>query len=305
VYDLDTIQPLLRISNPDETVGQHLFGNQFIPMERTSDLEDHKVFLKAPLLSITLTQLKALYERNDKAALVRLLPKRVRITIDNDATVNPTLAEYSVQSWCLDFLLIVPIEPGLSVLLPPTDSVPRRTWLFELNLKNNRAFRMKHGALGFDTANAVLHIGQLDNQDIWLGMAPDDFVTGTEPGIPAESKQASNTFMTPIHHAMVLSYFLHCLTLAGIQGISCPHRSRYYMASQTDYSDWSFATHFQCVHLYCPTFFHYSCYWHSNAIDRDLCLNVHEARSLHAQMSREHWEEWRDGVPPEWMQDQW
>jgi hypothetical protein len=112
---------------------------------------------------------------------------------------------------------------------------------------------MKHGALSFDTTGAILHFGKLHNQDIWLGMAPDDFIDGTKPHIPAETRMSTRTFMTPLHYAMVMSFILHALTRAHIAGITYDIEDDYYMAAETQFSNWSWATNFRFISTTFPS----------------------------------------------------
>ncbi len=64
--------------------------------------------------------------------------------------------------------------------------------------------------IGFDTKGSMLYIGQAMNVDVYLAMAPNDFLTRLKPVCPSRYSTGSS-IMTTRHYrqiVMMISHFL-------------------------------------------------------------------------------------------------
>ena len=98
---------------------------------------------------------------------------------------------------------------GFSPLLPNTANA--YTFSFNMDLKRlTHKFRGKHSMIGFDTKGSMLYIGQAMNVDIYLAMAPNDFLTRLKPAC-LSGYSTGSSIMTMRHYwqiVMMISHFL-------------------------------------------------------------------------------------------------
>lgn len=127
---------------------------------------------------VKLSVLKKFFEDEDESA-VDLLSHRHTIEIDEGFRVRPATGSMKLitDNCMIDYHLTVANSIGLGSLLPDAANSP---W-FCLNLNLTmpyRNFKGKHAMVGFDTKGRMLYIGQCRSEDVFLAMAPNDFVSG-------------------------------------------------------------------------------------------------------------------------------
>ncbi|KAI9429358.1 hypothetical protein H4582DRAFT_2150251 [Lactarius indigo] len=118
---------------------------------------------------IDLSELKKLYERK----------ARTRIKIDEEFCVEARSGNVGIRTnkTMIDYHLTIGNRIGLSAILPNVANSHR--FSFELDLgKPYREFKGKHAMVGFDTKGRFLFIGRAMNEDVFVAMAPNEFLRG-------------------------------------------------------------------------------------------------------------------------------
>jgi hypothetical protein len=166
-------------------------------------------YMMAPR-DLKLSRLKEFYTKKDKNVL-SLLSTRHNVVIDDDYTLKMGVGQILMEttSSMIDYHLTVGNCLGLSPLLPNTEVDPM--FCFELDLKSPiREFKRKHAMLGFDPAGMMLYIGKCRGEDVYLAMAPNDFLVGQNETIRAGFSSGSPQM--PRRHyrqtVMMLTHFL-------------------------------------------------------------------------------------------------
>jgi hypothetical protein len=113
------------------------------------------------------------------------------------------------SSTMLDFQLTVANQMGFSSILP--NRVNAHTFSFTMDLKKpNHEFHGKHSMIGFDTKGSVLYIGHAMNLDVYLAMAPNNFLSGDTPARPAGYSTGSS-LMSTRHYRQIVAMIAHFL----------------------------------------------------------------------------------------------
>ena len=189
--------------------------------EDDSDVSDgdHNIdiFNKMDVHKLKLSQLKRFYMKKD-TGVVDTLSSRHTIEIDEQFRLRPGTGQVIMRTdnTMLDYHLTVANSLGLGSLLPAEANAPR--FCFHMDLKRpHREFKGKHAMVGFDTKGKMLYIGQCSNEDVFLAMAPNEFLSNnsqlTPPGF-----NTSSPVMTRRHYrqiVMMLAFFLQKLTGKG------------------------------------------------------------------------------------------
>jgi hypothetical protein len=114
-----------------------------------------------------------------------------------------------MENTMLDYMLVVGNRIGLSAMLPNTANALQFT--FDMDLKKPRkAFKGKHGMVGFDTRGRMLYIGQSRGEDIFLAMAPKTFLKRTEQRC-ASGYSSGPSQMSRRHARQVILMVIHFL----------------------------------------------------------------------------------------------
>jgi len=195
---------------PDEAVDQ---SNVLTQLTGTPDQDDEwrKEFGKIPVRDLKLSKLKSLYEKRDKAAAADLLSVRNTIVIDDKFRISLGGGRVimNTDDAMIDYHLTVGNCVGFSPLLPNAASSHR--FCFDMDLKKPYvAFKGKHAMLGFDPAGSMLFLGHCQNEEIFLAMAPREFLRGrTQPCAPGQSSASS--LMTKAHYRQMVMMIVHFL----------------------------------------------------------------------------------------------
>lgn len=171
-------------------------------------------FMEMPVRELKLSTLESFFSNRDERVLHFLAASdgcRRTIAIDQKFLLKSNSGKILMDtSLCtIDYHLTVANCIGFSPLLPNMAS--NHLFSFKMDLhKPFKEFRGKHAMLGFDPAGCMLYIGQCNNEDVFLAMAPNTFLDGYLPPLPAGSSSGTST-MSPRHYRqtiMMLVYFL-------------------------------------------------------------------------------------------------
>jgi len=188
---------------PQSDVMKEIIGN-------SEDLPNALQFYNMNTKHLKLSRLRDFYTKNDKA-VVSLLSTRRNIVIDDKYTLKMGVGEIrmNTKSSYIDYHLTVGNCIGLSPLLPNTISDP--FFGLELDLKKPfREFKGKNAMLGFDPAGRMLYIGRCRTEDVFLAMAPNEFLEDNFQATPAGYSTGSSR-MSRRHYrqtAMMFAQFL-------------------------------------------------------------------------------------------------
>jgi hypothetical protein len=196
---------------PDDTIAQSAIMKTIVGTSRQGEYSE-KAFNEMPLKSILLSKLGELYERDDPEA-VNLLSCRHVIEIDKDlqAQLGNGQTLMNTDETMIDYQMTVANCVGFSPLLPNAPS--GHQFEFEMDLKKPfNTFKGKHATLGFDPAGCMLYLGQCRNDDVFLAMAPNEFLGGHTQPTPSGSSSAS-PLMSRRHYRQVLMMIVYFLSL--------------------------------------------------------------------------------------------
>jgi hypothetical protein len=70
--------------------------------------------------------------------------------------------------------------------------------------------------LGFDPAGRMLHIGKSNDEDVFLAMAPNEFLRGRSPPV-APGRSSASSLMSKQHYRQILMLFAHFLALLPLR----------------------------------------------------------------------------------------
>jgi len=128
---------------------------------------------------LSLSRLQRYYENKDRH-VISILSKRNQISIDKKFMLEFGNREILMDTshTMIDYQLVVANSIGFFILLPNT--VNDHRFKFDMDLKSPHGqFKGKHGMVGFDTKGRMLYLGRANNEDVYLAMAPNDFLGGT------------------------------------------------------------------------------------------------------------------------------
>lgn len=154
---------------------------------------------------LKLSQLRKRYKDKDGYA-ADLIPQRHTIQIDEEFLVKTGTgnAKLTTSKTMLDYHLTVANCIGLGAILPNGLNGPR--FVFEMDLKSRqREFKGKHAMVGFDTKGRMLYIGQAMNEEVFLAMAPNEFIScEMEPCRAGYSSGPSQMSRRHVHQTVLM-----------------------------------------------------------------------------------------------------
>src|SRR5262245_24611294 len=161
-----------------------------------------------PEYTMDLRRLKTIYDNGDERMAMSLLHKRVNLRIDASerARMDDGRYAYSCSKAYLDFLMIVGDGMGLHMFIP--QSVGNTG--FELTLRIDlqvKEFHVKHGNLGFDPTGCMMCVAIMDNEDLWIGMAPPTYFEDVESTFDMNQRHG-DTRLSLAHHRQMVAYIL-------------------------------------------------------------------------------------------------
>ncbi|KAH9160394.1 hypothetical protein EDB89DRAFT_1914799 [Lactarius sanguifluus] len=164
-------------AEPDDRVKQSEVLNMIIATNRHHDANIDN-FNHMQVKRIDLSNLERLYKSKNTNA-IKLLSGRNTINIDKEFCLEVGCGKIGTRTnkTTIDFHLTVANCIGLFPILP--NALNSHRFSFKLDLaKPFRGFKAKHAMVGFDTKGRFLFIGKAMNEDVFLAMAPNDFLYG-------------------------------------------------------------------------------------------------------------------------------
>jgi hypothetical protein len=201
--------PLEWVAYPEDSLAQSTILTNIVGTAAYDD-SSKEVFDNTPKRKIRLSKLKAMYDAQDPAA-VNLLHNRHFIRIDDEFSVPLSTGRiiFKSEESMIDYHLTVANCVGLSTLLPNAESAHRFAFYLDLH-KPFVSFKGKHAMLGFDPAGSMLNLGTCNNEDVFLAMAPNEFLRGrTRPSPPGHS--SASPLMSRRHYRQIVMLFAHFL----------------------------------------------------------------------------------------------
>lgn len=252
---------------------------------------------------LKLSRLERYYDNQD-TRVVNALSNRHTIEIDEHFLLKPGSGQVNMNTdkTMLDYHLTVANSIGLGSLLPAETNAPR--FLFEMDLrKPYRSFNGKHAMIGFDTKGKMLYIGKCLNEDVFLSMAPNDFLSNDAELAPPGFTTGS-PLMTRQHYrqiVMMFAFFLEELTGGGFLN----HEKVYNLDLDSTSPNWHRVTNILYVceinsqhshHHIIPQLTHIS----SN--EGDIRLNFEDVKALDANIVTGY-QAWVAAAPRHWKAD--
>jgi hypothetical protein len=205
-----SIVPGALTAYPDDRVDQSTIIAGIIGTSRAEDESAEERFNKTRKSRLKLSKLKSLYENENRDA-VNLLSSRHTIEIDEEFCIPVGTGQIYMDTdeTKIDYELMVANCIGLSALLPNAPS--GHEFLLDMDLnKPTFRFPLKHAMLGFDPAGSMLFIGRCRSANVFLAMAPNEFLTGDTQPSPLGHSSIS-PLMSKRHYrqiVMMLVYFI-------------------------------------------------------------------------------------------------
>jgi hypothetical protein len=204
---------------PQSRILEEIIGTTLVNAWRVDEFNDQQVKI------LKLSQLKRFYEEDDQT-VVNQLSWRHQIEIDKEFMVPVGTGKLRMNTdvTMLDYQLTVGRCIGFSPLLPNVAGAHLFGFMMDLK-KPYKDFKGKNAMVGFDPKGRMLYIGHATNEDIYLAMAPNEFISGDyEACRPGHSTGSS--MMSRRHYRQVVMMLTHFL-----EGL--PERS--YMNTQSVY----------------------------------------------------------------------
>jgi len=174
------------------------------------DPADVDRFNDKTVYNLSLSRLQKFYDNKDRR-VINLLSKRNKISIDKKFMLEFGNREILMDTshTMIDYQLVVANSIGFSILLP--NAVNDHRFKFDMDLKSpQKQFKGKHGMVGFDTKGRMLYLGRANNEDVYLAMAPNDFLGGTSE-LCAAGHSTGSSVMRRRHYRQMVMMFAHFL----------------------------------------------------------------------------------------------
>jgi hypothetical protein len=218
---------------PQSEVLQEIVG-------QTLYLPTAEEFFNMPVKHLNLSRLKEIYDRKDQN-VIALLSSRHDIHIDDDLRLRMGTGQIRMdtRSSMIDYHLTVGNCLGFSPLLPNLRA--DHHFCFEMNLKMPiKDFKCKNAMLGFNPAGCMLFLGRCRNEDVYLAMAPNDFLRGHyTPTCAGYSTGPTN--MSRRHYRQTVMMLAHFL--AEVKELSFLNTDPVYEIDlDSEYPDFEFIT---------------------------------------------------------------
>jgi hypothetical protein len=197
------------VAEPEDSIGQFEVLNH-INTTTVKDPAEIDAFNQKRVFNLRLSHLQRFFENRD-ANVLNVLQRRNRIVIDDDLCLRFGRGQILMNTTRtkLDYQLTVGNCMGFATLLP--NAANAHWFFFDMDLKKPyKEFRGKHAMVGFDTKGRMLYLGRSKNEDVYLAMAPNDFLIGHLTPCRAGYCTGSST-MTQQHYrqmVMMLAHFL-------------------------------------------------------------------------------------------------
>ena len=212
-HDIASIPDLL-VTDLDDRVPQSEVMEKIIAAS-LPDFGSIDAFNDMGVRTLKLSELKRFFDDKDETVLNQL-SHRHSIEIDDHFCLKPGGGHMSMATdkTTLGYHLTVANCIGFSTILPNVASSPH--FVFELDMKKPyHGFKGKHAMVGFDTKGRMLYVGRTENEDVFLAMAPDTFLSNydNDDGLCAPGHSSGSPLMSTRHYRQVISMLAYFLGL--------------------------------------------------------------------------------------------
>lgn len=176
------------------------------------EVADLDPFEEKSIYKLRLSRLQRQYENGDPK-IVDLLSNRHKIMVDKKFKLEFGKQEIYLDAsqTMIDYQLVVANSIGFHILLPNVANDHR--FGFNMDLKHPyKQFKGKHGMVGFDTKGRMLYIGRCNNEDVYLTMAPNEFLAGHFEPCPAGHSTGSS-IMSRRHYRQIVMMLAHFVSM--------------------------------------------------------------------------------------------
>ncbi len=214
------------VAEPDDRVKQSEVLDQIIAntLQGATYID---AFNNEQVHTLKLSQLQMLYE-GENQKVVNLLSRRNTIQIDEQYRLEVGKGQISMMTdkTMIDYHLTVADRIRLSSILPNAANSHKFTFNMELK-KQYRDFKGKHAMVGFDTKGKLLYIGMAMNEDVFLAMAPNAFLScQMDPSPPGHS--TGSPLLSRRHYRQVVMMFAHFMSKIPERSWVNIHSSTYF-----------------------------------------------------------------------------
>lgn len=200
----------------DPVTQDELQAAMFQQFHTQADHDTELAYTNLHTAPVALSALRDAYNAQSHLTPLKTMNTKAKLSIDNDMIHLPTVDRllWKTNTHYLDYLLAVASKAGLWPTIP--NVAHDHNFLIQINLNRRyQQFRGKHGRLGFDPAQSMLYFGKCRNDDVWLGLAPKDIITGGCEPIAAGT--CSGPTPLPMRRwRMIIDFLASCLaTIPG------------------------------------------------------------------------------------------
>ncbi|EKM48365.1 uncharacterized protein PHACADRAFT_202909 [Phanerochaete carnosa HHB-10118-sp] len=183
--------------------------------------EEERKFSAQKRTDILLSKLKRIYKEKNIGAQLELVRKRHRVVIDDKywrRGSHPDIA-LSASEGNLDFLLCVPMSPGLEAIMP--NGITDMTFTWRFSAKNrHRVFRAKHARTGFDTTGCMLYLGTCKDDPVWLAFPPRAFFKDSKFDFEGPGARSGDSRMSQKNYCRALIFLAFVMNRRQISDIT-------------------------------------------------------------------------------------
>ena len=215
--DINSIASALEVDDhvSQEELLQAIFQSNVVPEAERDTYE------RLQPHCLRLSRLREAYCKKQSSQAIHYLTTRNKIKIDADLHVpsDDDHLLWRLNDHCLDYILVV---SGFIGFWAATPNVPvDHNYVLTLDLsKPYRDYKGKYGKLGFDPKGRMLYIGKCKNDDVWLALAPWEFIDSIDEGPPA-GHVTGDTRLSKKHYHMMIMFLAFMLESISDRGFTC------------------------------------------------------------------------------------
>jgi len=211
-FDLSIIPENLEV---DDALPQSVVQDAVLSTQQGDVDESARFYAQTPSTR-SLSYLRQVYEKKDKARASALLSSRHRIKYDHSDYVTPSDSlnvSWSVDRHYVDMLVCVGRDIGLGAIIP--NQLINSLYSIQVDFRHRtKEFKAKHNRLGFDPTGSMLWIGKMPSSadDIWITWVQENTANGDNV-IP------SSTCLSEKHYRIIIMFFAYVLSKCGYRDI--------------------------------------------------------------------------------------
>lgn len=188
-----------------------------------ADADEDASFFEQPVQSLSLGHFRRIYERNDSAAALKLMSRRVHVNFEGEDFVTPSDSgniSWSIDRHFIDMLVCVGKDLGLGAILPNENANSFYNVKLDFT-KKGKAFKAKNVTLGFDPAGSMLWVGNMPSaDDIWIAWIPRHSSNVHEQSM---NDNMESTCLSERHYRITVMFFAFMLRKIVYRDIMVPN----------------------------------------------------------------------------------